>query len=84
MNNSYTLFRTCPYAKIKWAQAVWWNDIHKIKMFLIWNNFMWEQPNDWDLPLEVIKENSKTSGFKIRKIWQPVDSLIKLPNQKNL
>lgn len=66
------------YAKVKWAQAVWWNDIHKIKMFLIWNNFMGEQPYDWNPPLEVIEELAKPNGFKIRKIWQPIDSLIRL------
>lgn len=66
------------YAKVKWAQAVWWNDIHKIKMFLMGNNFMGEQPYDWQPPLEVIEELSRPNGFKIRQIWQPVESLIKL------
>lgn len=66
------------YAKIKWAQAVWGNDLHKIKMFLIWNNFMWEQPNNWEPPLEVIEELVKYNWFKIRKIWQPIDSIDKL------
>jgi len=66
------------YAKIKWAQAVWWSDIHKIKMFLIWNNFMWEQPYIWEPPLEVVEELAKPNGFKMRRVGQPVDSLIKM------
>jgi hypothetical protein len=47
-------------------------------MFLIWNNFMWEQQKNWEKPLEVIEEFSKIDWFKIREIWQPVDSLIKI------
>ena len=66
------------YAKIKWAQAVWWNDIHKIKMFLIGNNFMGEQPYIWEPPLEVVEEHAKQDGFNMRRIWQPIDSLIKM------
>ncbi|USN59112.1 MAG: asparaginase [Candidatus Peribacteria bacterium] len=66
------------YAKVKWAQAVWGNDIHKIKMFLMGNNFMGEQPYIWEPPLEVIEELSKPNGFKIRKIGQPMDSLVKV------
>jgi len=66
------------YAKVKWAQAVWWNDIHKIKMFLMGNNFMWEQPYIWEPPLEVVEELAKPNGFRIRRVGQPVDSLIKV------
>lgn len=66
------------YAKIKWAQAIWWNDIHKMKMFLIGNNFMWEQPYNREPPIEVIEELSKPDWFKIRRIRQPMDSLIKI------
>jgi len=66
------------YAKIKWAQAVWGSDIHKIKMFLIWNNFMGEQPYIWEPPLEVVEELAKPHGFKMRRVGQPVDSLLKM------
>jgi hypothetical protein len=42
------------------------------------NNFMGEQPYIWEPPLEVVEELAKPNGFRIRRIGQPVDSLIKM------
>lgn len=66
------------YAKIKWGQTVWWNNVEKIKMFLTWNNFIWEQPDEWEQPLEIIQEAMKINWYKMRKIGQPIESLIKI------
>lgn len=66
------------YAKVKWAQTVFWNDLNKIRMFLTWCNFMWEQPDDWDQPLDVLQEWMRLNWYKMRKFWQPIESLNKI------
>lgn len=66
------------YAKIKWWQTVWWNDIDKIKKFLIWNNFMWEQPNGWDKFIKKDEHWTITDLYDIRRIGQPMDSFAKI------
>ena len=66
------------YAKVKWAQAVFGDDIQKIKYFLTGTNFIGEQPNEWNPPLEVIEENMRLNGYRIRTLGQPKESLQKL------
>ena len=66
------------YAKIKWAQAVFGDDFKKIRYFLTGTNFVGEQPNEWTQPLDVIEENLRLGGYRIRAYGQPRESLIKI------
>lgn len=64
------------YAKILWAQAIWWENTEKIIAFLIWNNFIGEQSLDWNpnwWALEKIWWN-----WVMETIWQPCDSWKKI------
>lgn len=66
------------YAKVKWAQAVFGNDFQKIRYFLTGTNFMGEQPNEWTPPLDVIEENLRVNGYRVRPFGQPKESLIRI------
>ncbi|HRI35656.1 MAG TPA: asparaginase domain-containing protein [bacterium] len=66
------------YAKVKWAQAVFGNDFRKIRFFLTGTNFVGEQPNEWTPPLDIIEENMRLGGYRVRTYGQPRESLDKV------